>query len=237
MNEFGTDAFLRALDDGVALSAFLIEELASQVDMKTVDGRARLAELARPLVNKIPGGVYRELLVESLAESVGMSGAKLEKILGSGDAGSRTTGPTGEKRQVGRRRSRDGQPSVVRRAIALVLNYPAAGHRAHIEKLADVRRKGTDLLLALIETVQAEPNITTAGLLERFRHDEQGRHLGKLAATELPEDEEFDAAAELAECIDQLALAGRKERIDFLIEKQKLRGLSEAEKAELRQLH
>ena len=93
------------------------------------------------------------------------------------------------------------------------------------------------MLIALIETVQAEPNITTAGLLERFRHDEQGRHLGKLAASELPDDEDFDAAAELAECIDQLALAGRKERIDFLIEKQRLNGLSEAEKAELRQLY
>ena len=34
--------------------------------MSTVDGRARLAELARPLVNRIPPGVYRELLIESL---------------------------------------------------------------------------------------------------------------------------------------------------------------------------
>ena len=126
---------------------------------------------------------------------------------------------------------------MVRHAISLVLNHPVAGQSADVEKLADVHRKGTDLLIALIETVQAEPNITTAGLLERFRHDEQGRHLGKLAASELPDDEDFDAAAELAECIDQLALAGRKERIDFLIEKQRLSGLSDAEKAELRQLY
>ena len=237
VNEFGTDAFLRAIDEGVALSAFLIEELSSQVDMTTVDGRARLAELARPLVNRIPVGVYRELLIESLAEAVGMTGAKLEKILGSGESAARSAGRGIEKRRVGTQRPRSGQPSVVRHAIALVLNHPAAGQRADVEKLAGVHRKGTDLLMALIETVQAEPTITTAGLLERFRHDEQGRHLGKLAASELPEDEDFDAAAELAECIDQLALAGRKERIDFLIEKQKLSGLSEAERAELRQLY
>ena len=93
------------------------------------------------------------------------------------------------------------------------------------------------MLQSLIETVQAEPNITTAGLLERYRHDEQGRHLGKLAASELPVDEDFDAAAELAECLDQLAVAGRKERVDFLIEKQKVSGLSEDEKSELRQLN
>src|SRR5210317_167960 len=237
VNEFGTDSFLTALDKGVALSEFLIEELASQVDMSTVDGRARLAELARPLVNRIPVGVYRELLVESLAGAVGMSSAKLEKILGSGQASTRPAGAGVQKRRAGGGPPRDGRPSVVRHAISLVLNHPVAAQSADLEKLADVHRKGTDLLIALIETVQAEPNITTAGLLERFRHDEQGRHLGKLAATELPEDEDFDAAAELSECIDQLALAGRKERIDFLIEKQKLSGLSEAEKAELRQLY
>jgi DNA primase len=126
---------------------------------------------------------------------------------------------------------------VVRHAIALVLNYPAAGRKADLERLAGVGRKGTDLLQALIETVQAEPNITTAGLLERFRHDEQGRHLGKLAAAELPADDEFDAAAELSECLDQLAQAGRKARIEFLIEKQRASGLSEDEKSELRTLY
>ena len=93
------------------------------------------------------------------------------------------------------------------------------------------------MLQSLIETVQEEPNITTAGLLERYRHDEQGRHLGKLAASELPVDDDFDAAAELDECLDMLAQAGRKERVDFLIEKQKVSGLSEDEKSELRQLY
>jgi len=237
VNEFGTDGFLEALGGAVALSGFLIEELASQVDMSTVDGRARLAELARPLVNRIPPGVYRELLVQSLAETVGMTGAKLDRILGSDRSQPARPGDASGARRTRARRPRDGQPSVVRHAIALLLNHPEAGRRADVEKLAGVHRKGTDLLLALIETVQAEPTISTAGLLERFRHDEQGRHLGKLAASELPVDEDFDAAAELAECLEQLALAGRKERIDFLIEKQKLGGLSDDEKAELRQLY
>ena len=237
VNEYGTDAFLEAIDNGVALSEFLIEELAGQVDMGTVDGRARLAELARPLVGKIPPGVYRELLVGSLAEAVGLTAARLEKMLGTDQPRSATGRPGASGRPVSAPRPAKGQPSVVRHAIALVLNYPEAGRNADIEKLAGVGRKGTDLLQALIETVQAEPNITTAGLLERFRHDEQGRHLGKLAATELPADDEFDAAAELIECLDQLAQAGRKARIEFLIEKQKLSGLSEDEKSELRALY
>ena len=83
--------------------------------------------------------------------------------------------------------------------------------------------------------MQSEPNITTAGLLERWRHDEKGRHLGKLAAASIPADDEFDPAAELKECLQQLATAGRKERIEFLIEKQRLTGLSDDEKSELTQ--
>ena len=237
VNEFGTDAFLAAMADAMALSGFLIHELASQVDMQTVDGRARLAELARPLVAKIPQGVYRELLIDSLAEAVGLTSAKLEKMLGKPATASAAGAAARGHRRAADRPAAKGQPSVVRHAISLVLNHPDAGRKAAVEKLAGMSRKGADLLQALIETVQAEPNITTAGLLERFRHDEQGRHLGKLAMTGLPDDEEFDPAAELAECLDQLAQAGRRERVDFLIEKQRVSGLSEDEKAELRQLH
>jgi hypothetical protein len=73
-------------------------------------------------------------------------------------------------------------------------------------------------------------------LLERWRHDEEGRHLGKLVASEVPLGEEFDAAAELGDCLEQLEIAGRKERITFLIEKQRVNGLSDEEKSELQEL-
>lgn len=237
VNELGTDAFLEALDRGMALSEFMIEELAGQVDMATVDGRARLAELARPLVNKIPTGVYKELLLDSLAAAVGLTAAKLEQMLGGDGSGQRRVRfPSGRRAAAGRS-PRAGQPSVVRHAITVLLNHPQAGIKLDVEQLAGVQRPGVDLLHALIETVQEEPNITTAGILERWRHRENGPHLMKLAASEMPIEEDFDAAAELADCLQQLALVGRKERVDFLIEKQRVSGLSDDEKSELRQLH
>ncbi len=236
VNEHGADAFIEALDNGVALSDHLIAELAQQVDLGTVDGRARLAELARPLLAKIPAGVYRELLLESLAKTVGLTSSKLEAMLGRSRSGEH--GQAGRlKPQRGRRiTGAAGKPSVVRRAITLLLNHPDAAAKLDTGKLAGVNRPGIELLRELIETAQAQPNITTAGLLERWRHHEQGRHLGKLAAVEIPGDEDFDPAAELADCLAQLALAGRRERIDFLIEKQRIKPLNEAEIAELRQL-
>lgn len=237
VNEFGADGFMQAIDEGIALSDFLIGELSSQVDMTTIDGKARLAELAKPLVNNIPSGVYRELLIDSLADTVGLSAAKLERMLGQ--ARDRQDRPVPKPADEGKRRrsaSGSGRPSVVRRAITLLLNYPKSGNKLDIEMLAGVKRPGVDLLHDLIETVQKEPNITTAGLLERWRQDDKGRHLGKLAAIEVPAEEDFDASAELAACLEQLAAAGRRERIDFLIEKQKVSSLTDEEKAEFRAL-
>ncbi len=236
VNEHGADAFVKALDNGVALSDFLISELAQQVDLDTVDGRARLAELAKPLIARIPQGVYRELLIESLAQSVGLSSGKLERMLGRAQA--TDPGHSGRRRTPKSRAAAGsaGRPSVVRRAITLLLNHPRAAADLDVKKLAGLNRPGIELLRDLIETAQQEPNITTAGLLERWRHHEQGRHLGKLAAIEIPGEEDFDPAAELADCLARLALAGRRERIDFLIEKQRVRPLNEAEIAELRQL-
>ena len=236
VNEFGANAFVEALDNGTRLADYLIGELAAQVDLDSVEGRARLAEVARPLVAKLPAGVYRELVVDSLAERVGLSTAKLEHLLRTGDdtgMTARESRPLARIRKVGSQ----GGPSVIRRAITLLLNRPDAGTNLDAEKLTEVNRPGAGLLIRLIETVQADPTITTAGILERFRHDDEGRHLGKLAAHEIPGADDFDAAAELDQCLDQLKLAARKERIDFLIQKQRDSSLSADEIAELRQLH
>ena len=54
---------------------------------------------------------------------------------------------------------------------------------------------------------------------------------------DVPLPELLTAVAELDACLTQLAVAGRRDRIDFLIEKQKLSSLTDEEKSELRQLH
>ena len=116
-----------------------------------------------------------------------------------------------------------------------MLNHPQSGQALDVEKLAGVTKPGTELLRELIETVQKEPNMTTAGILERWRNREEGRHLGKLAAVEVPDDEDFDAGAELQQSLDQLAAFRQRERVDNLIKKESVSTLSDAERAELRE--
>lgn len=235
----GAKAFEGALAEGVPLSDFLVRELALKVDMDSVDGRARLAELAKPLVQRIPQGVYRELLTERLAGAVGLSASKLHALFSKDQETGRgqryARGIAGIRSARSQRQSGVSKPSVVRRAITLLLNNPEAGQALDVEKLAGVTRPGTDLLRELIETVQADPSLTTAGILERWRNREEGRHLGKLAAVEIPDDEDFDASAELEHSLDQLAAYRQRERMDNLVKKEGLSSLSEAERAELRE--
>jgi DNA primase len=232
----GADAFVTLLDNALPLSDFLIEELSLEVDMTSVDGRARFAELARPLVRRIPPGVYRELLIGRLADTVGLPMQKLEAILAR-DAQPESKKPTAATRlRASPSPGTAGGPSIVRRAITLIVQFPDAPNDIDIESLAGVTKPGIDLLRDLIETVQAEPTLSTAGLLERFRNDPEGQHLGKLAAVELPQTDDFDPAAELADCVAQLGHAARRERIEILIEKQRLGDLSAGERDELRSL-
>jgi DNA primase len=233
----GSAAFEKALDSAVALSDFLLEELAAQVDMDTVDGRARLAELARPLVARIPPGIYKEILTEKLAGHVGLPAPKLVRILqyDAPDTGRKSASRNTRLRKTSSR-ALPGKPSIVRRAMTLLLHFPEAAAKLDVEQLAGINKPGTDLLRELIELAQAQPDITTAGFLERWRNHDEGRHLGKLAAVEIPGTEDFDAAAELTSCITRLAAMARHERTDILIEKERLSSLSLDERAELKEL-
>jgi len=236
INENGVGAFLKLMETGMPLSEFLIKELSVKVDMNTIDGKAKLAEIAHPLINKIPTGVYRELLIENLAKMIGLTVQKLEKMMIPGFKKNKTSQHLISKNtKVDKKPAINSGPSVVRRAITLILNNPEAGAKLDVKKLDNSNRAGIDLLFSLIKTTQSETSITTAGLLERWRDDKQGQHLGKLVVTDLPISNEFDAAAELEECLNQIAIASHKERIEFLIEKQRFSGLSEEEKLELKQ--
>ena len=66
----GAAAFEARTASAMPLGEYLLGELASRVETGSVDGRAPLVELARPLLRKIPSDVYRELLTTQLAEVV-----------------------------------------------------------------------------------------------------------------------------------------------------------------------
>ena len=228
----GAGAFELRLAEALPLSRFLIQELESQVDsLDSVDGRAQLAELARPMLNRIPMGIYRELMLDELASQVGMPPDRLAALLFDQPKPQPSTA-------VQSRPSADlGRSNLVRRALELALHYPSAAAQLEVSPaLLRVEKKGISLLASILEDCRDNPHITTAGLLERWREEPEAPHLGKLAGGELLIDPE-QAARELSDSLDKLVReAGPDQRTDWLLRKAAETGLEPAEKEELRDL-
>lgn len=229
----GANAFEARLATEVQpLSDFLVERLAREVDTDSVDGRARLAEQARPLLARLPPGVYRELLLEKLAATVGLGAARLEKLLAAGAPGV----DTARERAAtpARPRPRSGRASLVRQALLRLLHCPQAALTGpDPDFLASLERPGAALLQAVIDDIRAHPQITPAMLLEHWREHPEGRHLGRLLDTELLVDDEA-AAEEYRDIMLRLGVEARRARIEQL--SARAGTLEDAEKAELRAL-
>jgi len=226
----GAAAFTARLARALPLSDYLHDELAARVDMESMDGRARLAELAKPLVAKVPEGVFRALLVRRIAKAVGMD----ETAYGRFVEAAAGAAPQAPGRPLRPARPAPGRSSLVRRAVALVVHFPAQAAQVKLpEGLAGLERPGMDLLQALLADVA--PRMTTGALLERWREHDAFPHLQKLATADLLATEDV-AAAELQDCLDRLEEERIRLRHEELFEISRAQPLNPEQRAELKTL-
>src|SRR6187401_854211 len=77
----GQEAFVKELDSARPLSQFLLGELASRVDMKTEEGRARFLAEAKPLVAKIGAPALAALVRQRVGEMSGLTSQDLGTLM------------------------------------------------------------------------------------------------------------------------------------------------------------
>jgi DNA primase len=226
----GADTFAARISRSLALSEYLLEELRREAGSDSLDGRARLAELAKPLLNLLPAGVYRELLTDRLAQEVGLGRERLVTALGGQPGAEKPTRPPSAGR------SSRGRPSLIRQAITLLVNFPAIGAMQIVPPgLVNVRQKGVTLLIELLEITRATPDLTSGALIERFRDRPEGPHLAELLASPVLVSEAA-APQEFADSLRRILALDREERFSELVSKAETGGLTAEEKEEFRQL-
>jgi DNA primase len=240
VREEGAVAFEARLASALPLSDYLIRELASRTDGTSVDGRAKLVELARPLVRRIPSDVYRELLVGQLAEAVRMPAPRLAELL---DSDAPPPGPSRAESPAASRARRTPAPAVagrgnlVRQAISLLVHFPGAGASVPLnDALESIDRPGIPLLVELLAQLREDPVPTTAALLERWRDRPEHGPLEKLATGECLVPDETAAAAEIRSALERLVMEHALVRLQVLEDKSREEPLNAAEKAELQGL-
>jgi DNA primase len=215
----GKDGFEKRLREATPLSEYFFHELSHDVDMSSLDGRARLAERARPLIARLPDGAFRDLMAQELEKR---SGARA--VLEADPAAKRPA-----------QRPVPVQRSLVRSAISLLLAQP--GIADLVEKpysFLRLKKPGVELLADLLDTARARPGINPAMLVEHFAERPEYGSLQKLMAAtvvgepEMQRTEFFDALAKM----EREALIQRKAE---LMAKDR-NHLTDEEKAELRDL-
>jgi DNA primase len=237
VTEQGAEAFQQELSNSIPLSEYLLQHLKEATDLKSMDGLARLAELARPLINRIPEGVYRELLLDRLANEVGLAPQRLSTLL-SDPSPSDAYDPndSGDYHPPQRPAARS-RPGHVRQAVKLLLHKPAIATKVkQPAELANVQKPGIKLLIALLATAATKPDIKAGRLAAEFAdHPDGGAALQTLLTQDIPLDEKSNWDLQLQHTLEAIILEAKNERIENLTLKAAA-GLSDAEKQELQAL-
>ncbi|ACH66098.1 DNA primase [Aliivibrio fischeri] len=223
IRQYGKEAFEQEIANAESLINFMFRTLVDQIDTSTREGKAKLTTLAVPLIDKVPGGTLRLYLREQLGKTLGiLDESQLQQLISK-------QGAVEPKRLA--------QPEIKRTAmrevITLLLQNPELAQLVpDLESVKEIPLPGLSLFLQLLESCRHNPHITTGLLLEHWRGDKNEKLLSRLAAWELPIDQDniqdvfMDSLdSVLAQCINQ--------QIESLQTKERTLGLSVEEKREL----
>lgn len=226
----GSIGLQRRLDDSLQLSDYLMRELRDQTDMSSMDGRARLAELAKPLLRELPQGVYLDLLSQQIAKEIGLDSSRLSQHLNEANKAAPQKAMRPLKKPGG-----SGKVTLVRHAVRVILHYSQEIRSLDIpEQLAQVDQPGIPLLLELLGSLKSQKGITSGALIQRFDDRPERDALEKLQGLPIPELQ--DATKELHDTLLRIVHIASEQRLQALTEKA-TDGLDTDEMAELRELH
>ena len=196
VRKVGKDKFLEQVEQAVPLEQFFFDKLSEDLDIDSIEGKARLSNLAKPLIRQLPKGVFGQLMLDRLSDTLGVSSESLDQLMATApDPAQRPPPPEmapppedhGAPPPYGAPQSRpsDRGPGVALtkirkpasiKAIELLLRNPeiALALEANLESLRYAEDESRKLLCTLIEKVQNEPQIETYTLLGYC----YGTHLG-----------------------------------------------------------
>ena len=81
VRQIGPDKFERMIELAVPFEDYLFDAVAEGLNIRTMEGRATFSKRAAPLLERLPKGVFRELMFESLATRTGLNRNILQELI------------------------------------------------------------------------------------------------------------------------------------------------------------
>ena len=205
-------------DTAAPLEQFVFEQMSADIDLTTMDGKARLSKLVAPYINQIPDGVYKTLLFKSLAERTDMDVESLRRLREVQEVSSSSmTDPHSyneiepqpddyhqfERDSAGNyddiephtgtantpRMETGFDDSVLMRALGLIALHPPAALLVADEMLPESSDRTGNLLREVVALVKETPDMSTAALLGYWTNTDEGEALSAAAAKEVIDTE------------------------------------------------
>ena len=190
----GKDKFEWRLDQAQPLPDFFFNKLQADIDIKSLDGKAHLSNLAMPMINEIPSGVFKQLMIEQLSILTGLAADKLVAASASVAAryvpsapkskptmsepappGARDTFQQGMSRQdltspANNSRENIEFAKLVNMAIAMLLRQPELSQQFDEKAYSRLEAgPGSELLLELIHAIVAREITSPVMLLATWQ--------------------------------------------------------------------
>ncbi|MCP3907566.1 MAG: DNA primase [Oceanicoccus sp.] len=253
VRNIGASDFVRLIDKAEPLEDYLFNSQAEGLELGSLDGRARLSTLAAPLIDQLPDGVFKELMMSSLAERTGLSQDKLTEILQRHQVNkqpepapdkpaavaNREISPEPRQRPPQFAKQQDSTRDPILYAIALLLHEPkAASHVAIPSALSRSEDNKAPLLAAMLELLHKRPDSTSAMLVGHWYGEAWGETLQQLLQLEqfIPGS---DIELELKETLQHLERKHQQQQLDHQVDKLLAKDyaqLNDDEKQELKRL-
>jgi len=208
IRELGADEFERQIQNSQTLSAYFFEYISKDIDLSTIEGRSCLISEAKPHIEKIPVGTFRELMLEELDRLSPSTSLK--------------------KLDVPSALARDSRPAAMHNrekvVMALLLQNPEMAEL--IEKTNPDWEKMSfrtkDALLDVMAVIEKDQLKNTGRLLEVYRDNlEKHQWLSEIAILEaVPiENNDFNAQQAFEGALVELFKQGKKQYFNDMMEK------------------
>ncbi len=219
----GKEAFDTLVKNAQTLSEFLLDKLSKDVDMRQIDGQARLLERAKPLLTKMADGAIKERIADLIANRARTETSKLVDS---------QNGTTRFRGQLPHHKSNKQPPTLLRKVLGLIMQMPELVNQIEApERFSELKLPGILLLLEIVEFLKGYPNVTTAAILEHFRDRPEGKHLMVLAQQGwLLNKENSDIELEFTDSLNELERLQLQQEHEELLKKFQNEGLDETEK-------
>ncbi len=216
----GREAFAELQKHAQPLSDYFFSHLADSFDLKTLEGRASLIREAKNHLEKLPNGVYQELMLEQLKKLVQVENLDFFDSNPVQNSVKTSSLIAGQKKN-----------SPARTVITLLLQNPGLIKFVD-EQMLDcngLESPGINLLRKIVKRILEAQTLSLVGLVESFRGEAEEKYVRQLGFQDVQLHEDV-VEQEFTEALTRMIKQEREKVLDKLIHKEKVQGLDETER-------